>query len=261
VLPAVSGFYHELATALERSFTQHDYYSLFSYWTVTDVTRDESRRSFDRILEHGVDGVVTVQYSEALADLGIPVVTYGNDRRLMDCVYPDKVRALNQAVEYLMAHGHREIGFMGLAGEIRGQAIRGILCDHGLRANPAWIVDGYTLYDDGYRSMKKIHSSGALPTAVITHSDPMAIGILNYAHETGLRVPADLSIVSYDNLPQAAYTVPPLTTFDQCYAQAAALLVKAMLYRIEHPRAAQQKYPIQLPLVERASVRTIRRRA
>lgn len=258
VMPAVGGFYYELAIALERIFTEHGYYSLFSYWTVTDVTRDESMRCFDRIVEHGVDGIVTVQYNEVLADLGIPVVTYGNERRLMDCVYPDKVGSLNQAVDYLMAHGHRGIGFMGLDEDVRGLSIRGILRDHGFTVHPEWIASSYTLYQDGYDSMKKIHASGTLPTAIITHSDLMAIGAMKYAHEAGIGIPEDLSIISYDNLTQAAYTVPALTSFDQCYEKAASLLVKAMMNRIENPGMAQQKYPIPLPLVERDSVKTIR---
>jgi DNA-binding LacI/PurR family transcriptional regulator len=94
---------------------------------------------------------------------------------------------------------------------------------------------------------------------VITHSDLVAIGVIKYAHDAGIGIPDEISIVSYDNLPQAAYTVPALTTFDQCYGKAAALLVKAILQRIEHPGMPQRKIPFPLPLVERDSVSSVER--
>ena len=148
---------------------------------------------------------------------------------------------------------------MGLDEDVRGRAIRNILRDHGIEVHPEWIVGSYTLYENGYDSLKRIYASDAMPSAVITHSDLMAIGAMKYAHEVGLRIPDDLSIVSYDNLPQAAYTVPGLTSFDQCYEEAASMLVKTVMDRIENPGMAQQKVPIPLPLVERESVLTIER--
>ncbi len=60
IMPSVGGFYYELAVELERILTEHGYYSLFSYWTVKDPKGSNSRQAFDRIIEHGVDGIKTV---------------------------------------------------------------------------------------------------------------------------------------------------------------------------------------------------------
>lgn len=68
---------------------------------------------------------------------------------------------------------------------------------------------------------------------------------MKYANETGLNIPTNISIISYDNLTQAAYTIPALTSFDQCYEKGASLLVKAIMNRIKKPK---------MPMIERDTV-------
>ena len=258
IMPSIGGFYYELAVELESVLTAHGYYSLFSYWTVIDSDGTGADEAIARIIQHGVDGIITVQYYPELAEIGVPVVTYGNERQLMDCVYPNKVKSLREAVKYLIEKGHRKIAFIGMKGDVRQIHVRDIFNENGIEVNEDWIIEKYhTVYEDGYKAMRDLLEGKEMPTALITHSDLIAIGAIKFANEAGIRIPDDISIISYDNLRQAEFSIPALSTFDQCYKKAASLLVKAIMERIKNPNKPQQKYSFEMPLVERDSVKNI----
>jgi DNA-binding LacI/PurR family transcriptional regulator len=74
------------------------------------------------------------------------------------------------------------------------------------------------------------------PTAVICSSDHMAIGVLREAHRRGLRVPEDLSVVGFDDIPLAAYCLPSLTTLAQPIEEMAAAAVDELVHRLDPDR-------------------------
>lgn len=263
LFPGIDSFYNELGIQIDATLEKHGYTSLFAYWDGIRDSRQAFLRAFERMRLRGVDGVITCQYDESIADSEIPLVTYGNERRLMDCVYPDKRDCAIRAIHYLVERGHRKIGFIGFFEDIRYDRIVEELKKLELEVHPGRFVDIRThfQYQEGYEAMKKILSSPDRPEAIITHSDHVAIGALRAADESGVRVPDDLSLLSYDNLCEAAYCIPPLTTFDQQYKLGAELLVETLLRRIETPDLPQQKRSFSMPLVERASVRNTGGRA
>lgn len=256
MFPAVNSFYYELTIHLEDALARRDYYALFSYYHSRDIL-SSFRESFERLRRHGIDGIITCEYDEALANCGLPVVTYGNERRLMDCVFPDKLNYAAAAVDYLVQCGHRTIGFIGLFIDIRQRKICEELTRRSLPVNPDWMIDCGACSLNGYKAMRQILNGPERPTAVITHSDHMAFGALHAARECGVAVPDDISVLSYDNLHESAYCAPPLTTFDQQYPLGAELLAETILNRINDPGLPQQKRSFSLPLVERGSVKKL----
>ncbi len=259
LFPTVNSFYGELGIKIDQALEKRGYTALFAYWDGFKNTQQSFFKSFERMRLRGVDGVITCQYEEAIATSGIPVVTYGNERRLMDCVFPDKQDYAVRAVHYLVECGHRKIGCIGFLEERRYQIIIDELKKLGLEINPDWFVDiqPYSCYEDGYQTMKKILLQKRKPTAVISHGDHVAMGALSAANEFGVRIPDDISLLSYDNLRESAYSIPAITTFDQQYGLGAELLVECMIQRIENPDLPQQKRSFTMPLVERASVKKI----
>jgi len=254
MFPAVGSFYHELVIRLDAILAQHGYYGLFSYWPTRLDAHSAFRHAFDRMRQYGVDGIITCEYDESLAEEGIPIVTYGNERRLMDCVYPDKKEYAVQAVRYLYERGHRRMAFMGFFEDVRYQALKQAMTEVGVAVNPTWMIPASNVLEANFDRIREILSQPTRPTAVITHSDHLAMGVILTAHEVGKRVPDDLSVLSYDNLREAAFCLPPLTTFDQRFDLAANLLAETVIRRIETPSLPQQKRHYTMPLIERASV-------
>lgn len=254
MFPAVGSFYHELVIRLDAILAQHGYYGLFSYWPPRLDGRGAFRHAFERMRRHGVDGIITCEYDESLAGEGIPIVTYGNERRLMDCVYPDKRDYAVQAIRYLRERGHRRIAWMGLFLDVRYQVLMQAADAAGMTVKPAWMIPASGSQEANFRQIRAVLSQPEAPTAVITHSDHLAMGVILAAHQAGKRVPADVSVLSYDNLQEAAFCLPPLTTFDQRFDLAASLLAETVVRRIEEPSLPQQKRSYVMPLVERESV-------
>ncbi len=259
MFPAIINFYHELTIHLDAALSKHGYSGVFAYWKAGTNSRDSFLEAFERMRRRNVDGIITCQYEESVADRGIPVVTYANERRLMDCVYPDKLDYAARAVRYLMEHGHRNIGCLNYFEDVRHQAICSELKRAGLKVNSDWMVNTHDPHQlrSGYEAMKTLIERKNPPSAIITHCDTVAIGAIRYAHEAGVKIPDDISIISFDNQVESAYTIPALTNFGQPYELAAELLVETLLARIENPALPQQKRSFIMPLIERESVKNI----
>lgn len=258
LLPALNNFFRELQLALNLELHKQGYLGICLYW---EAYQQDSEIQFKELLEqlkqYNVDGLITCQNDSSLAKSGIPVVTYGNDNSATDCVYPDKSAYAKDVIAYLYQKGHRDIGFMGYAPDIRWTAIQREMIAAGLTVREEWFCNATSLMPHGYDCMKQLLQQEKLPTALIIHSDEMAAGAIRAAYESRIRIPRDLSIISYDNLRTAKYQIPALTTFDQHYETAAKYLVELLIARIRDPQLPQQKRSFRLTLVERESVSSL----
>ncbi len=257
LFPAVNSFYYELGIKLDVALARHGYTSLFAYWDVSRNPLQAYQEVFERIRLRNVDAVVTCQHEPFLIGKGIPVIIYGNEYQDVDCVFPNKKDFGVRAVQYLVKKGHRDIGCSGHFPDIRYQAIREEMKRQDLEINEEWFIGGSSYSHGGYEAMQRILSCRHRPTAMIMHSDHMASGALLAAHEHGCRVPDDISILSYDNLNESQYTIPPLTTFDQDFPQGAELIAQVLLNRMDNPESPFRKYSFKMPLIERLSVKDL----
>ncbi|MEZ5402697.1 MAG: LacI family DNA-binding transcriptional regulator [Bryobacteraceae bacterium] len=121
---------------------------------------------------------------------------------------------IRQAIDHLLALGHRDIAYIG--GPLHlpsAQSRKKAFFDAAARAgfSPA-AVDGDFTVDGGYRGCEAILSQSRRPTAIVAGNDLTAIGTLRSAHDRGLSVPRELSVVGFDDITFAEYTQPPLTT-------------------------------------------------
>lgn len=159
--------------------------------------------------------------------------------------------AAKQATRHLVQLGHRRIGFIGGSAEYRLSQWRedgwrsamdqSRLPTHGLYAG------GDFSFESGLDAARALLAVRHRPTAIIAGNDQMALATLGVAREQGLSVPADLSVISFDNSPVVRLTQPPLTAIDQPIAQTAALaarlLIEAKRSEVEH---APQRVPADL---------------
>ena len=253
LFPSCSGHYGTLMVELDKEMRKHNYFSVFSFWEPDNPTTS-FKESLSHLCNHGIDGIITTEYNDLVCKLNMPVVIYGNEWPACDCVYPDKTAYMKETVEYLCRRNHRQIAFLGLTQEIRARVLREELTKRQLPVNEDWFIN--CMPSDGEAAMRKLLSLPERPDAIILHSDSMAPGILSSADAAGVRIPEDISLISYDNLYESQYTRPPLTTFDQCLPLAAKMLTKTILRRIDEPQTPQLKLSFRMPLIERHSIIT-----
>lgn len=194
----------------------------------TDLDCDEE--AYRSIARKPADGFIltTVRAGDTLAahfeKYQVPFVHIGRwpDAPVGDtkCVDVDNYAGARRAVEHLVALGHRRIGTItGLLGMAAGQdryaAYRDVLREAGIASESAWICEGNFDEASGHAGMLRLLSAQPRLTAVFAASDAMACGALRALAEQGLRVPADVAVIGFDDVPEASRTAPPLSTVRQ----------------------------------------------
>ena len=202
-------------------------YTMMVY--TTDENIEEEIRGVDSLISKQVDGLIIApssanEYSHILAaqNSGVSVVLV--DRPLpdleIDCVSVDNIQAMNEAVTYLLDLGHKDIGFLSDSLEISSNQERlagytRALNDHGIEANNDLLkITGYTVMD-GYRGAVALLSSPQRPSAVVTANNFMTTGFLLAAHDMGIKIPDNISLIGFDELDWYKLINPPITTIAQ----------------------------------------------
>ena len=139
-----------------------------------------------------------------------------------------------QAARHLLELGHRRIAVISgqedvLCSRARVAGFRSAHEEFGVPFNPELLRYGAFRAASGYEHGMELLAGPERPTAVFAGSDIQAMGVLQAAWELGLRVPVDLSVVGYDNLPQSAWSGPALTTIDQQLKQMAVLATRMLV--------------------------------
>lgn len=124
----------------------------------------------------------------------------------------------------------------------------------GIAVRDEWIVQGDFEPDSGYQAMTQILNGKQRPTAVFCGGDSMAMGAICAADEMGLRVPQDISVIGYDNIRNARYFTPALTTVHQPKERLGQMALTMLLDRIVNKREDAQTIEVHPRLVERRSV-------
>ncbi|MFG2060207.1 LacI family DNA-binding transcriptional regulator [Micromonospora sp. NPDC048871] len=194
--------------------------------------------------ERRVDGVLVCdlrtddQRVPVLEELGLPAVVIGGPSGTgrLASVWADDAAALVETVEYLYALGHRRVARVAglpdlLHTDIRTRAFTEVCQRLGL-AESVVVSTDYT-GEEGARVTRRLLSSRVRPTAVIYDNDVMAIAGLSVAQEMGLTVPADLSIVAWDDSPLCRLVHPPLTAVGRDIPAYGAHAARQLLRLIE----------------------------
>ena len=237
-------------------------------------SRHRALEGFTFLRQHQVGGIVftsklvSEDFDPVLERLGIPVVlalTQATSKTPLHAFKVDDVKAVFDAVSYLVSRGHRRIGMLSgqieddITGTLRLQGYRTGLLHYGIEFQASFVENGDYRFDSGYRAMQRLLRRQAENrlTAVFAASDEMAIGAIRCLHDNGLRVPEDLSVMGFDDLSVAHMVVPGLTTVAQPFAEIGERAVDQLLQMrsAEGVHAGATEY---LPhrIVERESVQT-----
>lgn len=210
-----SPYYAMIFDAIEQ-VTARNGYSLV-YFTDSDPS------NLPKILKK-LDGVIASCFpriENTIQDIKqiVPVVVIDNSAsdKTIPSVIVDNFTAEIQSVDHLCSLGHERIGFMtGLedsdVGKNRFEGYKSGLSQHGIDADPALVFRGNYTFGSGVGGTDYFLSLEQMPTAIICANDSMALGAISKLHQSGLKVPDDMSIIGFDDVDVASQVIPSLTT-------------------------------------------------
>ena len=167
------------------------------------------------------------------------------------------------ATEHLIGLGHRRIGFIHgpkqvLCSRARFDGYRAALEAGGIEFDPAMVYDGDFYHQSGFDAAVSLLALDEPPTAIFASSDQMAFGAYEAIRQRGLRIPEHISVVGFDDLPDARHFLPPLTTVRQDFAELGALTLRLIIEAIEGDEGTEHEM-IQPTLIVRESTAPPRR--
>ncbi|MBT2414552.1 LacI family DNA-binding transcriptional regulator [Streptomyces sp. ISL-12] len=230
---------------------------LVSSIALDTADRDTVVEAVDRLSAEGADGVIAIApqrwVGRALADTALtaPLVVLDDT----PAVVGDSGSGARKATGHLLSLGHRTVHHIaGPAGwtsaDLRLAAWRGALEEAGAEV-PEPLVGDWSA-DAGYELGRRL-ARRAGTTAVFVSNDQMALGVLHALHEAGRPVPGEISVVGYDDIPEAAHFLPPLTTVRTDFAELGTRSLRLLLDRIDGAGTPPSGAPVPAELVVRRS--------
>ena len=180
------------------------------------------RRSLSRLSGTLIDAAIMVTPTVVSAGTEIPVVAIDphTGRADLPTIESDSFGGALTATRHLIELGHRRIGFLAGRPDLRSAGLRDAgyrraLSDAGIPLDPSLVGIGRYELDVTRESARIMLSAESRPTAIFAANDLSAIAVIDVAHELGLRVPDDLSVIGFDDVPEATRRALPLTTIQQ----------------------------------------------
>jgi DNA-binding LacI/PurR family transcriptional regulator len=215
-------FFPELIQAFEGAAVERGYEILIGS---TNYSPERMTQCVRRMVERKVEGVAVMTFGmdedllQELAGRGIPVVSVGSTRKLESAVSIeiDYRKGIREAVQHLAVMGHRDISFISgplnlRAAKLRQAAYVAAMAEIGVKVPSSYMIKGDHTMEGGFAAALQLFDRAHLPTAVLCSNDMTAIGVLHAVSSRGLRVPEDISIIGFDDIHMAQFTVPPLTS-------------------------------------------------
>lgn len=243
----------------------HTAHRLGYHFSISAISQDEFISSLQSASSRFVDGLLLIpmlpldKTYEELQHLteGIPLVQIGADlgANIPSIVYAHTIGA-KLATQHLIDLGHRQIAeisgpLLNYDGRDRHIGWMETLRENGLPVGQS--VQGDFTLEGGYQAMNELLDSRKPLTAVFIANDSMALGAMTALRERGYRVPEDISIVGFDDIPEAAHFVPALTTIRQDFNVLGRLAVEYVVSLIEKPDTPIQQTVLHPKLIVRDS--------
>jgi LacI family transcriptional regulator len=257
-------FFAEFASGVDEALGSASYVTLLGS---TSESAERQLAVVGSLLEHNPAGIILSPAegtdAQRLAQVignNLPVLVFNRDIPGMpwDLLAMDNVNGAQQATEFLLGLGHRRIAFFGGHRESsscrqRREGYHAALTAAGIKPEPRWIVDSAPTRLEAARQVAALFLVDPAPTAAVAYNDSVALGLMMGLAARGRRPGHDFAVVGFDDIPEAAVSVPPLTTIS---TEPRALGRQAAAWILGHagkPPQAPQRIIAPVRLVVRES--------
>ncbi len=267
LVPVLADGYHaEVMTGIGDSLLEEKYF----YFIAHHRHRSDLIAQYPRMLiSRGAEGLIAID-TNLVDKLPLPVVAIAGHRRVSGVtnVVLDHHRAAELSLRHLYDLGHRTMAFMrgqpySSDSDARWQGIVQVAQDLGLSIRPELTIQlekDLTSPELGYPVVKHLLDRHRSFTAFLSFNDIAAIGCIRALHDVGLRVPQDVSVVGFDDIKEAAFQTPSLTTIRQPLHQMGALAVQTLLEQLGPSKAnGHSEISVEPELIVRESTGPARR--
>lgn len=257
----------QMLTNIEASLRERAYGLMLS--TLSELGSEQLRAATHELRSRSVDGIVMITPMLEIDVAAIPTLCGNVPFVLIDValgvqapsVVIDQRYGGVLATRHLLELGHRRIAVIcgprtWSAATLRNEGTLGVLRDAGLE--PVMSVEGDWSARSGYAGACELLDADARFSALVVANDQMALGAMRALRERGVRVPEDVSVVGFDDLPEAAYFEPPLTTVHQDFVSLGRQSAAYLGDLLDDPTTPSMQRVITPELIARRS--TSRRR-
>ncbi|MBZ0285418.1 MAG: LacI family transcriptional regulator [Anaerolineae bacterium] len=242
-----NGFYHPMTRAIQDVARRHDYEVLISN---SDHLYQNEKHFCEVVSRRSMDGVIMVPIHLTSEDIGHFIAETNMPTALLadhinhpdiDNVYVNDERATYEAISWMIEErGYTHIGYIGVGddfppGPRRFKGFMQAMGEHNLAADLRFMFNGDFTRESGVEIAHRLLQVGDLPRALFVVNDLMAIGVILTLQEAGYRVPEDIAIMGFDNIPEATIVRPTLTTIAQDPRDLGLKLAESLFSRIENP--------------------------
>lgn len=248
-----------ISTALQKAgYGLHLSHPPLSSKQEANAIRDMIRQRVDGLILLAAAKYLLPELTDYLRETGRPIVEITATRAEFDHVihgYSSGTRAL---MEHLLELGHQRIGFIyGVTQDVQGfdrlLTYRQVLQEAGLSGDDSLEVHCGDTLKDAYQAAYSLLRRPDRPTALLVINDMLAMAVMRAAADLGLRIPHDLSVAGFDDIPFSSYTFPRLTTVSGKAEESGENAVQLLLRRIAEPGRPQQVTSVEVKLIVRES--------
>jgi len=224
IIPDISNpYYAEIVRGIQDAADRAGYAIVLQN---TDRKKDKIIRCIQVLRDKKADGIIFsggiihgYETLSALGELNSRVVVIGRHEVDFPAVRVDNIGGATQAIQHLVDLGHERISFingpeMSTTSIDRQRGYKNALAQNNLPFERELVKRGNLTPESGYMAVKEVLQLRNRPTGVFTSNDLMAFGAICGARELGLKVPDDLAVVGFDNIPLCTYFDPPLSTVE-----------------------------------------------
>jgi LacI family transcriptional regulator len=265
-----NGYIGEIVRGIDEEIAKINY-DLMLYTTRRRVGREAL---YVNAISNGLsDGMILIvpllepEYLEALQSHEFPyvLVDQSDPSHCSDAIDATNWQGAYDATKYLINLGHRRIGFITGLREIqsavdRFEGYKAALTEYNIAFDDTLVAEGDFFNASGYEAGQKLLQLKPHPTAIFASNDLMAFGAMQAIGEQGLRIPHDISLIGFDDIPQASMVHPQLTTVRQPLDQMGRVAVRLLLEQIENlgnPERAVRRVTLATHLIKRESCQSI----
>lgn len=267
--PYFSQVFSEIIEGVEAQVKTRGYQLMISY-----VDKDSIEAESKKITSENVDGVIIlatemerIQMGNFINNIELPIVILDNyiEKEEVDCITINNEQGVYEAIEHFASYGHKRIGYLHIKKNAnnfseRYFAFLRAMYLFNFETNKEDMIEITTEGGEAvYQELKrKIKLKKDMPTAFFADNDIVAIYAMRAFKELGYKIPEDISIIGFDNMPLSEMLEPPLTTIQILRHKLGVVTVNSIINRIKSVSEGMVKIEVGTKLVMRESVKNIK---